>query len=228
MNSSSEQSKGAVHAFEFPEVASVVVSSSIDGNMWASAPEAEPEPSIQLRAANEMTAQARLEGRNEGEARVRQGFEELAQQLRGAVGKAIADFAEERASYFQRVEAEVVQLSLAIARKILHREAQIDSMLLASLVRSALTEMNQSSQVTLHVEPSAVAQWQTYFAKHSQHRLAPQIVPNPSMTNSCCLIQSEVGTTEINIESQLTEIEHGFFDLLAEKPRASMASKAVQ
>jgi flagellar assembly protein FliH len=43
----------------------------------------------------------------------------------------------QREQYFVRAEAEIVQLALAIAAKILHREAQVDPMLVATLVRMA-------------------------------------------------------------------------------------------
>ena len=56
-------------------------------------------------------------------------------------------FTRDRASYFQKVEGEVVQLALGIARKILHREAQLDPLLLAGIVRVALEKIDGATGV---------------------------------------------------------------------------------
>ncbi len=230
MSSLSENANQSVRTFEFPAVASVVVSAGIEGAQWVSATEATRGPAICLRDAEEHAEKARSEGRSQGELQARRAFEDEIGALRDAVAGAIAEFDEERARYFERVEAEVVQLALSVARKILHREAQIDPMLLASLVRAALSELNQTSNVVLHVSPGAVQEWQAYFASDTGHRSAPGVMADPAMTNARCLIRSEVGTTEINVDTQLAEIERGFFDLLAERPRSGRlgASEAVQ
>lgn len=230
MNSLSENANQSVRTFDFPPVASVVVSSGIEGPLWVSAAEATRGPAISLREAEERAEQARIEGRAQGEMQARKVFEEEIAEQREAVACAIAQFHEERASYFERIEAEVVQLALSVARKILHRETQIDPMLLASLVRASLSELNQTSNVVLHVSAATVQEWQAYFANSAGRRPAPRVVADPAMTNARCMIQSEVGTTEINVESQLAEIERGFFDLLAERPHSARltASEAVQ
>ncbi len=66
--------------------------------------------------------------------------------------------------YFARVEAEVVQLALAIAAKILHREAQVDPMLVATLVRMAVEKMREGSSVTVRVGAVRGSRWKQYFA----------------------------------------------------------------
>src|SRR5271155_1118702 len=83
-------------------------------------------------------AVARSQGRQEGLGEARKIFDEQVGRERSSLTAALAQFTRDRASYFQKVEGEVVQLALSIARKILHREAQIDPLLLAGIVRGAL------------------------------------------------------------------------------------------
>src|SRR5882672_12144263 len=71
------------------------------------------------------------EARREGESRARQAFEEELERVRGNIRTALIKFEKERVTYFQKVETEVVQLALSIARKVLYREAQVDPLLLA-------------------------------------------------------------------------------------------------
>ena len=46
-----------------------------------------------------------------------------------------------------------MQLALSIARKILHREAQLDPLLLAGIVRVALEKIDGATEVVLRVHP---------------------------------------------------------------------------
>ena len=73
------------------------------------------------------------------------------QRCREEGDEALKEFEDERAEYFRRVEGEVVQLALAIARKILQREAELDPTLLTALVRIALERMQCGSVVRIRV-----------------------------------------------------------------------------
>ena len=58
-------------------------------------------------------------------------------------------FTQERDHFLQKVEHEVVKLALAIAARILRREAQMDPLLLSGAVRVALGQLSGSTQVRL-------------------------------------------------------------------------------
>src|SRR5580704_3847958 len=83
----------------------------------------QPASDEQLRACE---ARARKEGHEEGAKQARVEFDKKLADHRETLAQAIKGFVHEQATYFSRVEAEVVGLALAIARKILHREAQVD------------------------------------------------------------------------------------------------------
>jgi len=174
----------------------------------------------------ELQARAREEGLHEGEQRARAVFEKEAAQLRARVQMLVVDFAQERDRYFERAEGEVVRLSLGIARKILQRESQADPLLLTGLVRVALDQLDKTSRVELRVHPSIAREWRDYFS-HTQSLHAPDIVEDTALEAGTCLLVAEVGTTEISITRQLEDIEQGFLDLLAERPRTS-AREVVQ
>jgi flagellar biosynthesis/type III secretory pathway protein FliH len=86
-------------------------------------------------------------GLREGEARVARAFQERAGAIQTSVDGALNNFRREREEYFNRIEPEVVQLALAIAKKILHREAQIDPLLLTGLVHVALEKVGAGARV---------------------------------------------------------------------------------
>jgi flagellar assembly protein FliH len=167
------------------------------------------------------SVQAALEqGFREGEAHAKASLEPMLEEVRKAVLAAVDGFVEERGRYLQRVEGEAVRLALAVARRILHREAQIDPLLLSGLVRVALDRIQQGTRVTLRTSAANVELWRHYFQENWHGRQAVEVVADAELEGHVCWLQSEVGNVEISLEGQLQEIETGFFDLLAKLPGA--------
>lgn len=134
-----------------------------------------------------------------------------------AVVKAVADFRQQREEYFAHVESELVQLALAIAAKILHREVQIDRMLLAALARVAVENLQHRSNVTIRVRPEECERWRDYFQMHLRGSKV-EILEDSQLKDRDCVLETELGTADVSIDAQLKEIERGFFDLLAQRP----------
>ena len=162
-------------------------------------------------------AQAAL-ARQEGLAEARKNFDEQLARERASLAAALAQFTRDRASYFQKVEAEVVQLALAIARKILHREAQLDPLLLAGIVRVALEKIDGATGVILRVHPQNAAAWREYFSAHLNPSDRPQMVEDPAQELERCTLETSMGTAVVGMEVQLKEIEQGLMDLIAARP----------
>ena len=107
---------------------------------------------------------------------------------------------------------------MAIARKVLHREAQMDPLLLAGVVRVALDQMQAGTRLTLRTSPGEVEAWRQFCAKDLEDRQGIEVVADTSLESHQCVLQAEAGSTEISLEGQLQEIESGFFDLLEAHP----------
>lgn len=164
--------------------------------------------------------QAWAKGHEAGRAEALAIYEQQAVRLREELSKALAEFAGERDVYFQRVEEQVVRLSLSIARKILHREAQVDPLLLAGVLRVALEKVASNTNTRLRAHPSDVKAWRDYFAQARENSSTPELVGDPEIQPGRCVLETELGTTEIGLDTQLKEIEQGFLDLLAQRPGA--------
>lgn len=162
-------------------------------------------------------ARERAEAAAQVELKLRQELEQKLQAAQAAIAKSAQEFAAQRNEYFTRVEAEIVQLALSIAAKILHREAQVDPMLVATLVRMAVERMREQSGVTVRVGVGRAATWAQHFA--GKPNLAHvQIVEDAQLGPSDCVLQTELGSANFGLEAQLKEVEQGFFDLLALRP----------
>lgn len=182
------------------------------GNGWHTAP---PPSAADLQSER----QAFERGLAEGEARARASAEKSFETVRSQVTEALRHFAGERAGYFQRVETEIVQLALSIARKILHREAQLDPLLLTGIVRVALETLNQETRVRLRVHPQDVSFWRDYLAHAPDLTPVPELAGEAALEPGSCLLETELGSTLISLDSQLKEIEQGFLDLLEHRPQ---------
>jgi len=193
-------------------------SSTLEG-LWTPNAKEYGAPAVTEDQIRAREARARKDGRDEGLA---QGAIEFQKKLAGekqVVVQAVHDFIRERESYFQRVEAEVVGLAVAIARKILHREAQVDPLLLAGVVRVGLDNIGSGTRVRLKVHPDQVQAWKAFFAQQNDLQSLPELMGDPSLGPGHCMLETELGSTDLTLESQLKEIDQGFFDLLAQRPK---------
>jgi flagellar assembly protein FliH len=155
---------------------------------------------------------AKAEAREEWKRELEEGIAEE----RLSVMKACEAFRGERLRYFSEVEAEVVKLALAIAARVLHREAKIDPLLLTGVVRVALEKIAENSATVLRVPVSAIGMWREAFVVSPESLL--QIVGDERLSAGECVLDTNVGRVELGVSAQLAEIEHGFFDLMQQRP----------
>jgi len=161
---------------------------------------------------------AREQGIKEGQAALRAEVDQEISVFRDSLALALKQFAAEREEYYHSVEGHVVNLALAIARKILHREAQVDPLLLTGAVRVALEKVSSATLLRLYVHPDQVQTWKEFLDHHSDMRQKPEILGDAAVVEGQCRIESSIGTADLSLENQITEIERGFFDLLAQRP----------
>jgi flagellar assembly protein FliH len=160
-------------------------------------------------------AAARAEGAQQAEGRLRQEYEA---RDTSKIVEAVRAFDRERSQYFSRVEREIVHLALSIAGKILHREAQVDPMLMAALVRIALTQLKDGSAVTVRVRPGEGERWRRDFAAGPGQSLQVTVVEDAGLEPGGCMLETELGSANFALDAQLKEVEQGFFDVLAQRP----------
>jgi flagellar assembly protein FliH len=167
----------------------------------------EEESRNQLRA---------LEARSrEAEATLRADYEAALARERATVAKALEEFDRQKKSYFERVETEVVQLSLAIARKILHREAQADPLVLSGTIRVALEKVAGGSHVKLLVPEHDVFKWRQVIGTLKHVQPQPEVIGDASVPAGGCVLETDIGSSQISLEHQFREVERGLLDLLA-------------
>jgi flagellar assembly protein FliH len=160
---------------------------------------------------------ARAEAVAETEKRLRSEYEGRSQEEAAKIRQALELFQNERKDYFTRVESDVVHLALAISAKILHREAQVDPMLVAALVRVAVNKLHDGASVSVRVPPTDAVKWREYLA-NPLNGSTVEIVEDAHLGPNDCILETDLGSANFSIDAQLKEVEQGFFDLLAQRP----------
>ena len=226
MNMSSNGGPAAAPALAPDQVADFVypipgLAGAQVGETKQPAPEAAKDAADNLPRINEkelsrLAAEARAEGVREGQDESRKAYEqELAKQQK-LLNDALSSFAEQRESYYSKVEPQLVHLALAIAGKILHREAQVDRMVVAGLVKVTLERMQQTTKAIIRIRPEEALSWRHYFNTSPDL----EVVEDATLEPNACRIETELGVAEMGLDAQLKEVENGFFDLLAQRPGA--------
>jgi flagellar assembly protein FliH len=172
---------------------------------------------ISLEEVNELVARARAEVSAEVEERIRADYQAKAERETAKIKEALESFQAERKGYFARVETDVVHLALAIAAKILHREAQVDPLLVAALVRVAVDKLHDGSSVSVRVSPASAEKWRSCLAT-ALNGSSITLIEDVHLEAEDCILETDLGSANFSIDAQLKEIEHGFFDLLAQRP----------
>ena len=211
-----------VTILQYRDIAGSLSRESDAPNEGTSGPEQSPAKSraeIELSEA-EFAArikQEREDAGREAEQRVRRECEQRLITSSAPIAAAIAAFEGQRDDYFARVEAEVVQLALSIAAKILHREAQVDPMLVATLVRLAIEKMREGSSVCVRVDAVRADSMKAYFAEQP-NMCSVEVVADAQLSDLDCVVETELGSANFGLDTQIKEVERGFFDLLALRP----------
>jgi flagellar assembly protein FliH len=187
----------------------------------SASPSAEPAQAIPWEERLEEEARRGFEaGREQGfqaglaaEREARGADTGSSEKLRSELASRLAeDFQRERSSYFEAVEQEVVKLALAVAARILRREAQMDPLLLTGAVRVALGQLSASTQVRLRVPAADLELWKDTMAHLPNLAVRPAVVAGDGMQPGDCRMETELGSVDLGVRTQLGEIERGFFD----------------
>jgi flagellar assembly protein FliH len=177
--------------------------------------EAPPEAEIEKRMAEE-SRRAFDAGREQGcnSEREAQAAARMASERERAeqAAKLIEEFTRERDRYMEAVEREVVKLALAVAARILRREAQMDPLLLTGAVRVALGQLSGSTEVRLRVPAAELDLWSEAMVLVPNLAVRPTVIAGEGLRLGDCMIKTELGSVDLGIRSQLGEIERGFFD----------------
>jgi flagellar assembly protein FliH len=156
-------------------------------------------------------------GLQQGEAAARQKAEaEIAERLQ-ALARTTTEIASLRQQIRREGERELVELSLAIARRILHRELTIDPEALSALIKAAVhkIDLRETHRVRTHPDHAAtISRCLTQIGAPAKI----EVVADAGLERGAAVFETSRGTVDASVETQLAEIQHGFADLMEAHP----------
>jgi flagellar assembly protein FliH len=117
----------------------------------------------------------------------------------------IEELTQVRAQMIHQTERQMVQLAMAVARRVVQREVSLDPDLLVAMARVALERLGETAQVKIRLHPddyeAAGAARVAQLAGSSV-----MILADAHLSRGGCRIESDMGALDAGVDAQLQEI----------------------
>jgi len=165
------------------------------------------------RLVEQSSQEAFQKGLHQGQAEGRkQALAQLDAEIQ-RLARSVAEMAGLRQGIRREAEEELVRLSLAIARRILHRELTVDPEALSGLVKAALEKIELRDTFRVRTHPDHAGAVARCLAQIG----APQkieVVPDTSLEKGSVVFETGRGSLDASAETQLAEIQRGLADMM--------------
>ena len=167
--------------------------------------------------AEQLKVKAAEEGKVEGHATgLRQGLDAAKQQMSAQLQQTcdqcnamVAAAEQEARQILQEAEPKIIELVMAISRKVIIDEVETRPTVVLELVRGALARVRDQNQIIIHVSPDDYE-----FIMQSRRILQAVVGAEQTLTVTAdavlgkggCLIETSFGTVEAGIDTQLDSI----------------------
>jgi len=162
---------------------------------------------------NQRAQEAHAQGRREGEAAGRAQASAEVRPVIDRLARAIDEISAFRPRLRREAEADTIQLSLAIARRVLRRQMAVDPEALHGLVLGALEKLEGQEVTRVRLHPSHAAAVSACLEQYGRANRI-EILPDPSREAGTMIFETPRGNLDASIDSQLQEIERGLADCL--------------
>jgi flagellar assembly protein FliH len=173
------------------------------------------DPSVQIAELEaryqQRVREAHAAGAREGEIAGRNRAAAEMQPVIERLTRSIQEIANLRARLRREAEADVVQLALAIARRVIHREVAADPDALRGLVIAALEKLQGQEISRVKVHPSHVATVKAGLQQALSGGVV-EVIADSSHELGSVIFETTRGNLDASVNSQLQEIERGLTD----------------
>jgi len=147
--------------------------------------------------------------RDRGLARGMQAAEEAYRAKLARLDALTDSLRQEREAFFDRIEPEVVRLSVSIAEKILGRELELRPEAVVDTVRSAVRRLRDREQLRVSVNPrdfEHVRSARDDLISAVDGVRALEVVEDRRVDPGGCVIESQNGTLDARVKTQLDQL----------------------
>ncbi len=171
----------------------------------APAPDPEDRERIEREAYQRGFAEGKTLGKEQATAEVQPVLERLS--------RCLSEVSALRPRMRRDAEKDLVGLSIAIARRVLHRELTLDPESIEGLIKVALDRLESRELCTVRVHPDQEATSRILLDRFANsHKI--EIISDKSLRLGDVLLETAHGSIDASVDAQLNEIERGFADRL--------------
>jgi len=182
--------------------------------MEQAAPQKRPDSQALASDPAQIEKAAYENGFRQGEKAGLEIAERKAEVLMRRYAEAIEEIAGLKPALYKQAEREVVKLALEVAKKIVHREVQVDREIVQTLISVALSHVAVKSAVTVHLHPADynfVLDQRVASGRGDEADREIVLLADKSIERGGCLIETECGDIDARIEEEFREVERAFF-----------------
>jgi len=171
-----------------------------------------PPPDFAKQIEQRLQA-AHQQGVAAGEAAAMQRVSQRIEPAIASLNKMVQELASVRKRFRNEAEQDTVKLAIAIGRRILHRELATDPEAILGLVKIACEKIDAREVHRLRVSPADRATLQELRVS-LELPVGLEIVSDNSLSSGSAIFETARGELDASIDTQLSEIERGFADVL--------------
>jgi flagellar assembly protein FliH len=172
----------------------------------SAAPVVAPEDAAQHQAAlAALEREAFATGYAQGERAGLEAGNTRAEAMLRRLASTLDELTTLRQTMIQQSERQLVELSLAIARRILRREVTLDGDLIIAMAHVALERLGDAGSATIRLNPDDYAHTvQRHGEQWAGSRV--RVLADPAVGRGGCQVESEFGYVDAGVEAQFDQV----------------------
>lgn len=157
--------------------------------------------------------QAYQRGFDEGQAAGMQQANVRLEPVMAKLAVSLKDLATVRKRHLMEAEEDAVRLAIAVARRVLHRELSVDPESLLGVVKAALERVDARDVHRVRLNPEDVPLLEKCLATGGMPPRV-ELLGDSALERGSVIVETNRGSIDGSISSQLKEIERGLVDLV--------------
>lgn len=152
------------------------------------------------------------------------GFEEGSQ----AWSEQLANLSKEGKDLKEQMREAIVPLAIASIKKIIGKELETRPETIVSIITESLKKLTQSKQILIQVNPAdvpVIEQSRPDLKKIVEYAETFIIAPKEEVAQGGCVIETESGIINAQLDVQLAALEKAFSSVLKQKPEEPSSPK---
>jgi len=166
-----------------------------------------------------LSVEAQLaEAYQQGAIHGRESAQRLVEEERARLVTTVQDIAGLRRRVLDAAEHDVMQLAVGMARRVLHREVQLDPDILLSMAHVALRRMGDRPVATARLHPEDLSA----ITRQSTLVEGLTLVADSEIPRGGCRLVSSVGEVDLGVDAQMTELSRVLLGELSSVERVQL------